>query len=133
MADVAEQAPSEQPGAQPGTFTDPYRSYNFQLQIRGIVEGHFTHCSNMGIKVEAISYREGGMAQIVHRLAGQVEYADITLRYGLTSSTDLFDWMMSAVNGKVDRKSVSIVMLDSDGTTEKLRWSLSNAWPSAWR
>lgn len=120
-------------GAQPGTFTDPYRSYNFQIQIRGVVEGHFTYCSNMGVQVDAISYREGGMQQIVHRLPGQVEYGDITLRYGLSSSTDLFDWMMSAVNGKVDRRTVAIVLLDADGVGEKLRWSLSNAWPRAWR
>jgi phage tail-like protein len=129
MAEAAETAS----GAQPGTFNDPYRSYNFQIQIRGVVEGHFTQCSNMGVKVDAISYREGGMQQIVHRLPGQVEYGDITLRYGLSSSTDLFDWMMSAVNGKVDRRTVAIVLLDADGVGEKLRWSLSNAWPSAWR
>jgi phage tail-like protein len=129
MAEATETAS----GAQPGTFNDPYRSYNFQIQIRGVVEGHFTQCSNMGVKVDAISYREGGMQQIVHRLPGQVEYGDITLRYGLSSSTDLFDWMMSAVNGKVDRRTVAIVLLDADGVGEKLRWSLSNAWPSAWR
>ena len=120
-------------GEQPGTFIDPYRSYNFQVQIRGVVEGHFTQCSSMSIKVDAISYREGGIQQIVHRLPGQVEYGDITLRYGLTNSSDLFDWMMSAVNGKVDRRTVAIVLLDADGVSEKLRWSLSNAWPSAWR
>lgn len=123
----------QESGATPGTFTDPYRSYNFQIQIRGVVEGHFTQCTNMGVKVDAISYREGGMQQIVHRLPGQVEYGDITLRYGLSSSSDLFNWMMSAVNGKVDRRTVAIVLLDADGVGEKLRWSLSNAWVAAWR
>ena len=133
MAEAAEGAPQNESGAQPGVFIDPYRSYNFQLQIRGVVEGHFTQCSNMTIEVDAISYREGGMQQIVHRLPGQVKYGDVTLRYGLTNSSDLFDWMMSAVNGKVERKTVAIVLLDADGVGEKLRWSLSNAWPSAWR
>jgi phage tail-like protein len=129
MASVP-QTPS---GAQPGTFIDPYRSYNFQLLIQGVVEGHFTQCSNISIKVDAISYREGGTSQIVHRLPGQVEYGDITLRYGLTSSIDLFNWMLSAVNGKVDRKNVHIVLLDADGVGEKMRWSLGKAWPSGWR
>jgi phage tail-like protein len=127
------EAAEKNAGAAPGVFSDPFRSYNFQIEIRGVVEGHFTYCSNMGVKVDAISYREGGMQQIVHRLPGQVEYGDITLRYGLSSSSDLFEWMMSAVNGKVDRRTVAIVLLDADGVGEKLRWSLSNAWPSAWR
>ena len=133
MAEAAEKAPKGQSGAQPGVFIDPYRSYNFKLIIQGVTEGHFTHCSNIGITVDAIRYREGGVGQVVHRLPGQIEYADITLRYGLTVSTELWDWMMSAVKGRVQRKNVSIVMMDPDGATEVLRWDLVNAWPSAWR
>jgi phage tail-like protein len=41
--------------------------------------------------------------------------------------------MMSAVNGKVERKTVAIVMLDADGVGEKMRWNLANAWPCSWR
>jgi phage tail-like protein len=119
--------------AQPGVATDPYRAYNFKLEIQGITEGHFTECTNLGIKVEAIPYREGGTSQLVRRLPGPVEYGDITLRYGLTQSTEIWTWFMSAVKGKVERKNVSIVMLDADGVREAFRWDLVNAWPSAWR
>ena len=50
---MPEAAQSTQPtssGAQPGTFIDPYRAYNFKLQIQGVTEGHFTQCS--GLEVE---------------------------------------------------------------------------------
>ncbi len=40
---------------------------------------------------------------------------------------------MSAVDGRVTRKNVSILMLDSEGAGEVLRWDLINAWPSQWR
>jgi phage tail-like protein len=119
--------------AQPGVATDPYRAYNFKLEIQGVTEGHFTECTNLGIKVEAIKYREGGTSQLVRRLPGPVEYGDITLRYGLTSSTEIWRWFMTGVKGKVERKNVSIVMLDADGVTEAFRWDLVSAWPSAWR
>lgn len=112
---------------------DPYRAYNFKLVIEGVTEGHFTECSGLGIKVEAIPYREAGNNQVVRRIPGQVEYADVTLRYGLTTSHDLWDWFMTAVAGTVVRKNVSILMLDSDGTTEVMRWDLINAWPSEWK
>jgi phage tail-like protein len=62
-----------------------------------------------------------------------VEYADVTLRYGLTSSRELWEWMLTAVNGSVERKNVSILMLDSDGVAEVMRWNLLDAWPSEWR
>lgn len=113
--------------------TDPYRSYNFKLEIQGVTEGHFTECDGMGIKVHALSYREGGAAQVVRRLPGPVEYGDITLRYGLTDSRELWDWFLTAVKGTVARKNVSVVMLGNDGVTEVVRWDLINAWIAEWR
>jgi phage tail-like protein len=121
-----------QSGAAPGVFIDPYRSYNFKLVVQGITEGHFTECSGMGIKVQVVKYREGGTSQVVHCIPGPVEYADVTLRYGLTASRDLWDWLMTAVRGKVQRKNVSILLLDSDGVAEVMRWDLVNAWISEW-
>jgi phage tail-like protein len=119
--------------AKTGRPDDPFRAYNFKLEIQGVTEGHFTECSSLGIKVSDIKYREGGVGQIVRRLPGPVEYADVTLRYGLTSSTELWTWFMASVNGKVERRNVSIVMLKPDGVTESLRWNLLGSWPSEWR
>ncbi len=133
MADAAQQPPQAKSGAQPGVFIDPYRSYNFKLLIAGVTQGHFTYCGDMEISIEPIRYREEGNAQVVHRLPGPVDYGEITLRYGLTESHELWDWMMTAVKGKVDRKNVSIALFDADGVTEVVRWDLVNAWPCRWR
>ena len=126
-------AAAPQASAQAGGYVDPYRAYNFKLEIQGVTQGHFTECSGTGIKVHPIRYREGGAQQVVHVLPGPVEYADITLRYGLTASTELWNWFMTAVKGKVERKNVSILLLDADGATEVMRWNLINAWPAHWR
>ncbi len=134
MAEAAATQPQTAPsGAQPGVFVDPYRAYNFKLVIQGVTEGHFTECSGLGIKVQVIKYREGGTSQVIRCIPGPVEYADITLRYGLTASRDLWDWLMTAVQGKVDRKNVSILLLDSDGVAEVMRWDLVNTWIAEWR
>jgi phage tail-like protein len=134
VPDAAEQPPDQSSsGATPGVFVDPYRAYNFKLIIQGVTEGHFTLCQNMGIKIDAIEYREGGTSQVVHRLPGRVEYEPITLKYGLTASMELWNWMMTAVKGRVERKNVSIVLVDADGVAEVTRWDLVNAWPSSWR
>jgi phage tail-like protein len=119
-------------GAQPGTWVDPYRSYNFKLLIGNVTEGHFTEVSGLGVKVERISYREAGSNSIVRAIPGRVTYAAVTLRFGLTSSADLWAWLMAAVEGRVSRRNVSIVMLDSAGSGEVLRWNLVNAWPQEW-
>ena len=112
---------------------DPYRAYNFKLEIQGVAEGHFTECSGMGIKVHTIRYREAGTNEVVRSLPGPVEYGDITLRYGLTRSREMWDWFMKGVQGKVERKNISIVLVDNDGVTEVMRWNLVDAWPAEWR
>jgi phage tail-like protein len=116
-----------------GVQVDPYRSFNFKLEVKGLVEGHFTECSGLGIRVHPIRYREGGVGQIVRAIPGAVEYAEVVLRYGLTSSRDLWDWFMKSVSGQVERRNVSVIMLEANNADEALRWNLVNAWPSEWR
>jgi phage tail-like protein len=120
------------PAAQPGNWVDPLRSYNFKLLINNVTEGHFTEVTGLGVQVERISYREAGNNAVVRAIPGRVTYASVTLRYGLTSSHELWDWLMTAVEGRVSRRNVSVVMLDSSGTAEVLRWNLINAWPQEW-
>ncbi|MEZ4870567.1 MAG: phage tail protein [Caldilineaceae bacterium] len=112
---------------------DPYRGYNFKLDINGVAEGHFTECSGLGVKVEAIKYREAGNSQLVRHIPGPTDYTPLTLRYGVTASRELWDWLMQAVQGNVERKNVSIVLLDSQGQTEVMRWNLIDAWPTEWQ
>lgn len=115
-----------------GAIVDPYRAYNFKLAIQGVVEGHFTACEGLGVNVTVVKYREG-TNPVVRAIPGQVEYLPITLYYGVTSSRELFDWLMTAVDGRVERKNISVLMLDPEGVNEIFRWNLLNAWVASWR
>jgi phage tail-like protein len=113
--------------------TDPYRNYNFKLDIAGMTVGHFTECSGLGVRVDPITYREAGNQSLVRHIPGRLDYSPITLRYGLTDSAVLWDWMQSTVAGNVERKNVSVILLDSAGDQEVMRWNLVDAWPSEWQ
>jgi phage tail-like protein len=115
------------------TYVDPYRAFNFKIEIGGVAEGHFTAVDGLGARVTPISYREAGNSQVVHYVPGRVEYSEITLRYGVTRSRELFEWFKTGVTGHVQRKNVSIALYDADGTTEVIRWNLVNAWVTEWR
>ena len=121
--------------AQPkvGTPVDPYRNYNFLLTVQDIAEARFVECTGLGMRVHPIRYRESGASQIVRALPGPVEYGEVTLRYGLTTSLDLWNWLLASASGTVKRRHVSVVMLDPDGAKEAFRWNLINAWPCEWR
>ncbi|MCG5501141.1 phage tail protein [Ectothiorhodospira lacustris] len=116
-----------------GEWTDPYTSFHFAIDINGVTEARFVECSSISVDVEAIRYRQAGAHEIVHRLPGRVEYSDLTLRYGMTSSTQLWEWMESSIAGNVDRRHVSVILYGHDGATEVTRWNLRNAWPRSWR
>jgi phage tail-like protein len=127
MADTA-----ARPAAQPGNWVDPYRAYTFNLLIQNVAAGHFTEVNGLGVRIEQISYREAGLNSTVRAVPGRVSYSAVTLRYGLTSSRDLWNWLMEAVEGRVRRTQVSIAMLDPTGSQEVMRWNLVNAWPKEW-
>lgn len=113
--------------------SDPYRAYNFKLEIQGVTQGHFTRCSGLGVDVEVIRYREAGNNQVVRAIPGKTTFPDVTLSYGLTESDALWQWLQKSAKGEVERKNASIIMLDPAGTNELLRWNLNDSWPSQWR
>jgi len=108
---------------------DPFRNFRFLLEIDGISQGGFAECSGLGSNVEVIEYREGGEAATVRKLPGKVSYPDITLKWGVTDSRELYDWHLAAVNGQIQRKNGSIV-LQNDAGQEQIRWNFFSAWPS---
>ena len=59
---------------------DPYRSYNFKLELNGRAEGHFTECSGLSVKIESIPYREAGNHQLIRHIPGPVEFINGGLR-----------------------------------------------------
>ncbi|MDH6236119.1 phage tail protein [Cryobacterium sp. CG_9.6] len=124
--------PAAAPQAQPGNVVDPYRAYNFKLVIQSVVQGHFTRVEGLGVKIPRLLWREGGENATVRTLPGPVEYPPVTLRYGLTDSKELLTWLFASVNGRVERRNVSLAMLNDAGTAEVRRWNLIRAWPCEW-
>ena len=111
---------------------DPYRNFNFVVEIDGIKQAGFSDCSGFGASTDPIEYREGGDNTTVRKMPGVTKYTNITLKWGITDSRELYDWYRDVVKGKVVRKTGSIVLYDVDGVTEKVRWNFFNAWPTKW-
>lgn len=114
-----------------GARVDPYRSFRFLLEIDGITQAGFTECSGFGSDVEVVEYREGGEPSTVRKLPGKISYPDITLKWGITDSRELYDWHFAAVRGQIERRNGSVI-LQNDVGEEALRWNFFDAWPSKW-
>lgn len=113
--------------------TDPYRAYSFLVEIDGIRQAGFSECSGFGSSVDPTEYREGNEVPLTARkLPAMTKFTNITLKWGLTDSRELFDWYTDITKGKIQRKNGSIVLMDTDGKTEKIRWNFTDGWLCKW-
>jgi phage tail-like protein len=110
---------------------DPYRSFNFQLEIEGVPLGAFSEVSGLTAEGDAVDYREGtDKHNQVRKLPGLRKGSNITLKRGYTQDLSLWRWYMSVANGDPDRiirRDVTIVLLN-ERREPVLRWHADNAW-----
>ena len=114
-----------------GERKDPFRAYNFLVEIDGITRAGFRECSGLDTTQDPIDYREGGEALHVRKLPGLVKFSNISLKRGITDDAELWEWRKKSMEGNVERKNGSIILLDDTGA-EKVRWNFVAGWPSKW-
>ena len=69
---------------------------------------------------------DDGTGRTAHR------YLPVVLRRALTRSSELYDWRRAIVEGKDDRRDVTIRQLSAPGGKPVNAWRLIRAWPSRW-
>lgn len=115
-----------------GAGTQPLRSYQFALDIQGLEAACFTACTGIGMSVEALPFQEAVAKAPVRWLAGKVVYSKACLRFGVTTSTTLWEWINRIAAGEADPRNVTIKMYAPDHRTERVRYDLMRAWPCEW-
>ena len=114
------------------TRKDPYKNFNFLVEIDGITQAGFSECSGLRLEIDVIEYREGGEpSSVVRKLPGRAKVGDITLKRGVTGSNQLQAWIESTAQGIVNRKNGVIILLD-DERKPVVRWKFFNAFPRKW-
>jgi phage tail-like protein len=110
---------------------DPYKVFRFVVEINGTRAGGFSEVTGLEVRTEVDEYREGGVNDYVHKIAKETRYPNLTLKRGITDATDLWEWHQQIVSGDIQRKTISVVLLDSLGD-EKWRWVFRDAYPVKW-
>jgi phage tail-like protein len=111
-----------------GERRDPFRAYNFQLEIDNIARGAFSECSGLTAKLEAVEYREGtDLQSSVRKLVARSSFDNVTLKRGYTQDTSLWDWYKNLNNGVADRRNVTIILMNEE-REPVMRWHAENAW-----
>jgi phage tail-like protein len=115
-----------------GDRVDPYRGFNFKVELGGTIKGGFREASGLDSAQDPVEYREGADKVLTARkLPGLNKYSNISLKRGVTDDAGLWDWRKKAMDGKVERIDGSIVLMDDTGE-EKARWNFVAGWPTKW-
>jgi phage tail-like protein len=113
---------------------DPLVAFKFGLEIEGKLSGYFTTVSGIGSESEVITHKivnsETGET-ILQQQPGRLTWTPVTLKRGVTSSMDIWEWRQAVVEGDIEgaRTNCSVVAYSQDNT-EIARWNFEAAWPS---
>lgn len=110
---------------------DHIGAYNFRIEIEGVTTAAFSECAGLEVEVEVIETIDGDDLTIRKR-PGRIHYANIVLTRGYTNSVELWDWTKAVLDGKIERRSGSVILLD-DAAGEITRYNFFEAWPCRWR
>ena len=118
----------------PTRGTDPLLAFTFGLEVQGVITGYFTEVSGVSSENEVVEHKVVDAAtgrEHIQKIPGRLKWSDISLKRGVTSIMDIWDWRQKVVDGDMNgaRKNGSIVLFDRS-YSEIARWDFENGWPS---
>lgn len=115
-----------------GERVDPFRGYNFVVEIDQTDVAGFSEAGGLTFNVDTVDYREGADLPLhVRKLTGLRKFSNITLKRGLTDNRQLWDWYKAVLNGKTERRNGAIVLRDEDHNPVA-RWNFENGFICKW-
>jgi phage tail-like protein len=111
-----------------GDRKDPYRGFNFRVEIDGISVGSFSDVSGLSSDGDIVEYRNGDDVPLhVRKLTGLRKFSNLTLKRGYTDNRELWNWRNNVLNGVPDRRNGAIVLMDEE-RKDVLRWEFEGGW-----
>lgn len=106
---------------------DPSGRFIFMVEIEGLAPSQFIIVSGIESHTETIEYKSGN-DRTVRKKPGITKYSNITLKRVYTGNSDLWEWYRTVINGAVERRAGSIILMRAD-RTEIERYNFFEAFP----
>jgi phage tail-like protein len=136
MVAVAFSRPQEGDGARRTRFgmapattrSDPYKVFRFLVEIEGLASAAFSEVNGLDSETTVIEFRTGTDPNFARKLPGLTKFSNIVLKRGITQDAELWNWRKRVIDGNVDRRNGSIILMDDSGA-EMVRWNFHEGWP----
>lgn len=116
------------------TVSYPFTAFNFSVEISKnddaalLCSAAFAECDGLEMTMDVKTIRQGGDNGRQVRLTGPMNFAQLTLKRGMTANFDLWDWIDAIVADPSIRANAEVVLLAPDGS-ERARFLLRRCVP----
>ena len=92
----------------------------------------FQSVSGLSVEYEYEEYKEGGENRFVHKLPVRTKYADLVLKRGMLTDSEVIKWCLAAFRDRDFKPSnIDIILMNEKG--DPLRsWTITHAVPKKW-
>lgn len=118
-------------------MSDYYPPWGFYYQVKfGDIQNkndvRFQSVSGLSVEYDMEEYKEGGENRFVHKLPVRTKYADLVLKRGMLTDSEVIKWFLNAFRDReFEPKEVSVILMNEK--SEPLRtWNVSHAVPRKW-
>ncbi len=128
---------SNQSGNKTAKRDDPYASFRFKIEAKGITGGHFFSASGLSVSTEVVEHQEGGRNDYTHKLHGQTKYQNLVLKRGVTTDKSFFNWIKQSIKTPKEKVNLTVYLYGDKGGIDGVKevvhqWNLYKAWPCKW-
>src|SRR3990170_7651845 len=80
----------------------------FCVQVNKAILATFSECSGLSATVRSDKWEEGGANHTTLKFPGRTDFGNLTLKHGLSLSTELFDWFLDVLEGMKARREITV-------------------------
>lgn len=119
----------------PDGLGDLLTAFSFRVEIwlpggaSPLCDAAFASCDGLEIRFDVHTLREGGSLGVQRLFSSPAAPGRVTLRRGMTSSFDLWEWCSAVARDRGPRAECRVVVIGADGETERARFVLRGCLP----
>ncbi|MBD2514362.1 phage tail protein [Nostoc sp. FACHB-973] len=109
-------------------------SNRFYIEIDSSIAASFTECTGLSVQIKKNVFQEGGVNDQQRIYLGHTEFADVTLKRGVTDHPGFWNWINAVFDEQdaTSRRNVNILIFNQAGET-MMSWTLIGAIPVTWK
>lgn len=112
--------------------TYPVPVFHYNVEIDGVDAIAFSEVSGLNITHETITYKDGlSCKEGAKHMPGQASPVKLTMKKGVVKSDSrLYDWINSINITTVDKKNITVSLMDESGDNPVVSWKVIDAFPT---